>query len=214
MRKVASESIVLLRNEGDILPLNPQKLKKIAVIGPNAKAIIFSGGGSAVLKTSYFINPYDGIVSALEQAGNGTEVAYSEGSRGLFPFSYYRLSKFSPLFFSVAYKTMPLLDYDLFTESGERGWIGNWHKHVADDSLIPLDEVLETRLIDETRVFFSTSVPEGITKIWTMKLRGYLKPRPYDCTFEFGLMVAGRAKVYTSLLHITTYSPLLIALCG
>ena len=87
MRKVASESIVLLRNEGDILPLNPQKLRKIAIIGPNAKAIILSGGGSAALKPSYFVTAYDGIVNALEQAGNGTEVTYSEGTRGLFPLS-------------------------------------------------------------------------------------------------------------------------------
>ena len=86
MRKVASESIVLLRNEGDILPLNPLKLRKIAIIGPNAKAIILSGGGSALLKPNYFVNPYDGIVSALEQAGSGTEVTYSEGARGLFLF--------------------------------------------------------------------------------------------------------------------------------
>ena len=99
---------------------------------------------------------------------------------------------------------MPLLDYDIFTQSGERGWIGNWHNNLNDESLIPVDEVLETRLIDETRVFFSTSVPQGITRRWTMKLRGYLKPRPYDCTFEFGLMVAGRAKVYTGLLFIAS----------
>jgi hypothetical protein len=99
---------------------------------------------------------------------------------------------------------MPSLDYDIFTKSGERGWIGDWHSHVDDESLIPLDEVLETRLIDETRVFFSTSVPQGITRRWTMKLRGYLKPQPHDCTFEFGLIVAGRAKVHTSLLFITS----------
>ena len=86
MRKVASEPIVLLRNEDDVLPLNPQKLKKIAIIGPNAKAIVLSGGGSAALKPSYFVSPYDGIVSALEKAGNGTEVTYSEGAKGLFPF--------------------------------------------------------------------------------------------------------------------------------
>lgn len=83
LRKVASESIVLLRNEGDTLPLN-KKLKKIAIIGSNAKAVVFSGGGSAALKVSYFISPYDGIVSALEKAGNGTEVTYSEGATGLF----------------------------------------------------------------------------------------------------------------------------------
>ena len=90
---------------------------------------------------------------------------------------------------------MPSLDYDMFTESGERGWIGSWHSHVNDSSLVPLDQVLETRLIDETRMFISTSVPKGITERWTLKLRGHLKPRPYDCTFEFGLTVAGRAKV-------------------
>ena len=95
MRKLASESIVLLRNEGDILPLTPQKFRKIAIIGPNAKAIVLSGGGSAAMKPSYFVTAYDGIVSALEQAGSGTEVTYSEGTRGLFPFFYWELSNLS-----------------------------------------------------------------------------------------------------------------------
>jgi beta-glucosidase len=88
MRKVASESIVLLRNEGDVLPFNPHKLRKLAIIGPNAKAIVLSGGGSAALKFSYFVTAYDGIVSALEQAGSGTEVTYSKGTIGLFPFPF------------------------------------------------------------------------------------------------------------------------------
>ena len=117
MRKVASESIVLLRNEGDILPFNAQKLKKIAIIGPNAKAIILSGGGSAALKPSYFVTAYDGIVSALEQAGSGTEVTYSEGTRGLFFFSFYivELSNFFLFFFyllhSVQIITFPRQRY-------------------------------------------------------------------------------------------------------
>ena len=88
LRKVASESIVLLRNEGDVLPLNPKKLRKIAIIGPNAKAKVYSGGGSASMKPSYFVTAYDGIVSALKQAGSGTKVTYSEGATGLFPLLY------------------------------------------------------------------------------------------------------------------------------
>ena len=196
MRKVASESIVLLRNEGDILPLNPQKLRKVAIIGPNAKAIILSGGGSAAMKPSYFVTAYDGIVSALEQAGSGTEVIYSEGTRGLFPLLLLSflifLTSFSVI--STAYKSLPTLEYDIFTPSGERGWIGSWHCNV-NDGVIPHDEVLETKLIDETRMFIGISTPQGITRRWTLKLRGYLKPRPYDCNFEFGLTVAGRAKV-------------------
>lgn len=35
-RKVAQEAIVLLKNEGNILPLDPEKYKRIAVVGPNA----------------------------------------------------------------------------------------------------------------------------------------------------------------------------------
>lgn len=109
------------------------------------------------------------------------------------------------LFSSVAYKQLPILDYEMFNESGGRGWIGSWHNHVDNDSLMPLDEVLETQLIDESFMFITISVPRGITKRWTLKVRGHLKPRPYDCTFEFGLQAAGRAKVYRSSLYIYTY---------
>ena len=83
MRKVAAEGIVLLKNDGDVLPLKPQGLKKIAIVGGNAKAIVLSGGGSAALKASYFISPYDGIVNAV--APHGIEVTYSEGARGRYP---------------------------------------------------------------------------------------------------------------------------------
>lgn len=95
---------------------------------------------------------------------------------------------------------MPSLDYDMFTAAGERGWIASWHGHLNDDSMTPLDEPMEERLIDETRIFISISSPKGITKRWTMKLRGQLKPREQDCLFEFGLTVAGRAKVRFYLL--------------
>ncbi|KAF9043921.1 glycoside hydrolase family 3 protein [Panaeolus papilionaceus] len=176
LRQSAAQSIVLLRNQGGVLPLNAGQLKKIAVIGSNAKAIVLSGGGSAALKASFFVTPFQGIVNALQASGSDVAVEYCEGAR--------------------AFKTMPSLDYEMFTPSGERGWIGSWHAHVDDDSLVPRDEVLEERLIDETRIFISTSTPPGITRKWTMKLRGQLKPRETDCLFEFGLTVAGRAKLY------------------
>ena len=79
MRKVASQSIVLLKNEGNILPLQSNQIKKIAIIGPNAKAHVISGGGSASLKASYIITPYDGITAALS---DNVEVLYSHGATG------------------------------------------------------------------------------------------------------------------------------------
>lgn len=84
MRKVASQAIVLLKNEGNLLPLQADSLKKVAIIGPNAKARVISGGGSAGLKPSYVITPYDGIIDALP---TGVEVLYSEGTRGKSPLS-------------------------------------------------------------------------------------------------------------------------------
>ena len=89
---------------------------------------------------------------------------------------------------------LPTLEYDLFTADGKRGWIGTWHSHLGDDSMTPIEEPIADRFIDETRIFISTSTPKGITKRWTLKLRGYLK-KDYDCKFEFGLTAAGRAKV-------------------
>ena len=80
LRKLAAESIVLLKNERSTLPLRPESLKKIAIVGGNAKAIVLSGGGSASLKPSFFVSPYQGIVNALP---NEVEVTYSEGARGM-----------------------------------------------------------------------------------------------------------------------------------
>ncbi|KAJ7472420.1 beta-glucosidase [Mycena galericulata] len=175
MRRVAAQSIVLLKNNGGLLPLRPQTLKKVAVIGGNAKAIVLSGGGSAALKSSYFVSPYQGIVNALATNPN-IEITYSEGAR--------------------AYLTSPSLDYDLITEDGKRGWTGSWYSHLNDDSMTPVDEPFKIDHLDETKIFISTSAPQGLTKRWTLKLRGQLLPRPKDTPFEFGLISAGRARLY------------------
>lgn len=77
MRRLAAETIVLLKNDNSLLPLQPDKLRKVAIIGGNARAIVLSGGGSAALKPSYFISPYDGIVNGLPPS---VDVTYSEGA--------------------------------------------------------------------------------------------------------------------------------------
>jgi beta-glucosidase len=46
-QKIEEESLVLLKNEGGILPLNAAKVKTIAVIGGHADTGVMSGGGSA-----------------------------------------------------------------------------------------------------------------------------------------------------------------------
>lgn len=72
LRKIAADSIVLLKNENNVLPLS--KDESIVVIGPNAKTKFMSGGGSASLNPYYVVPIYDGIKSKL-----GKDPEYSIG---------------------------------------------------------------------------------------------------------------------------------------
>jgi beta-glucosidase len=65
-RKLAAESVVLLKNEVSALPLK-RDFKSIALIGPNMKTAAFCGGGSAALRPYYTVSPYQGIVEYLSE---------------------------------------------------------------------------------------------------------------------------------------------------
>lgn len=71
----AQESITLLKNEDDILPLNLNSLNTIAVIGPNADRSLLGGYSG---KPSRNITVLDGI---REKAGNQAKVLYHEGCK-------------------------------------------------------------------------------------------------------------------------------------
>jgi beta-glucosidase len=72
----ATEGIVLLKNEGDILPLDTTKIHSIAVIGPNAAVARTGGGGSSLVRPKSAVAPLDGI---KERAGSSVKVAYALG---------------------------------------------------------------------------------------------------------------------------------------
>ena len=77
-RKVAQEGIVLLKNEGDVLPV--RKPGKISVVGENAYKKMCIGGGSSMLKPIYEMSPLEGILERAAQ--DGIEVVYSRGYVG------------------------------------------------------------------------------------------------------------------------------------
>ncbi|HZP06745.1 MAG TPA: glycoside hydrolase family 3 C-terminal domain-containing protein [Terracidiphilus sp.] len=64
-RKIASQSIVLLKNEGFLLPLDSKSIKTIAIIGPYAVRPNTGGGGSSHVIPLYTITPYDGLMAKL-----------------------------------------------------------------------------------------------------------------------------------------------------
>lgn len=71
-RKIGGESIVLLKNEDNILPL---RADKILVVGENATRIMTTKGGSSALKAKYEVTPLDGLRTAMENA----EITYVQG---------------------------------------------------------------------------------------------------------------------------------------
>lgn len=78
-RNIGGEGVVLLKNQGDLLPINPAKVKKIAVIGENAIKMMTVGGGSSSLKAAYEITPLQGLRNRL---GKEYEISYARGYVG------------------------------------------------------------------------------------------------------------------------------------
>jgi len=73
--EAARRSITLLKNDNNLLPLNLNALKSIAVIGPNAAGVHLGG---------YSDNPGRGVSvlqGVKDKAGNRAEVLYAEGCK-------------------------------------------------------------------------------------------------------------------------------------
>ena len=72
----ARESIVLLKNSDNLLPLNKSSFKTIFVVGPDALEGVAVGGGSAGVKPVHLVGPLEGISTLL---GDAVGVSYSRG---------------------------------------------------------------------------------------------------------------------------------------
>ncbi|MBR5171030.1 MAG: glycoside hydrolase family 3 C-terminal domain-containing protein [Muribaculaceae bacterium] len=71
---IGEEGITLLRNEKNILPIAPERYKKILVVGENATRSLTQGGGSSELKTLRDISPLEAIKKLY-----GDKVDYAQG---------------------------------------------------------------------------------------------------------------------------------------
>ncbi|PPQ65097.1 hypothetical protein CVT24_003058 [Panaeolus cyanescens] len=171
-REVATEGIVLLKNRSKLLPLNAQEPnKKIAIIGPNAKGYVISGGGSAALKPTYVVTPFDGINAAVNET---VTVSYHVGC--------------------YAHKYLPTLENQLKTPDNKTGWQCTFYTHDSDQNP---DQPLQTFHLNDTRVKLNDFLPQGLGEEWSIKLEGTLQLEK-TAVFEFGLAVAGRAKLWVN----------------
>ncbi|MBS5437827.1 MAG: glycoside hydrolase family 3 C-terminal domain-containing protein [Prevotella sp.] len=78
-RRIGAEGIVLLRNKGNLLPLDPSKPQNILVVGENAVKMMTVGGGSSSLKVQRETSPLDGLRA---QAPAGSTVVWERGYVG------------------------------------------------------------------------------------------------------------------------------------
>lgn len=75
-RDAAREAVVLLKNARAVLPLDANRLRSIAVIGPNAAVARLGGGGSARVVPPYSVSPLEGIKKRL---GDRVRVEHAPG---------------------------------------------------------------------------------------------------------------------------------------
>ena len=73
---IARESIVLLKNDAHLLPLDERNMTRLLVIGANADRIHSNGGGSAVIKALHEVSPLLGLNGEL---GGNVEIEYALG---------------------------------------------------------------------------------------------------------------------------------------
>ncbi len=75
VRKATTESVVLLKNENQLLPLHKDKIKSVAVIGPSANMVVSDWYAGT---PPYHITALQGIKNAL---GNDVEVLFAQSNK-------------------------------------------------------------------------------------------------------------------------------------
>lgn len=74
--QTAAESMILLKNNENVLPIDTTSVKKLAVVGPLSELASYGGGGSSIVNCEYTTTPMDGI---RKYYGEDVEILYAKG---------------------------------------------------------------------------------------------------------------------------------------
>ncbi|KAI5302637.1 hypothetical protein KEM56_000498 [Ascosphaera pollenicola] len=166
MRKVASNSVVLLKNEGSILPFD--KNKPVLVIGPNSKITTYAGGGSAGVNATYTVTPYDGVCNVSK-----AEVAWTQGV--------------------YSHRTLPDLGPRLRTPDGQPGLI--WRAY-NEPPTASVRNCVDERHLRKTESHLSDYKNEQIAgDAWYATSQATFTPDESGL-YDFGVVVIGSGKLY------------------
>ncbi|KAF9639181.1 putative beta-glucosidase protein [Lasiodiplodia theobromae] len=166
LRNVARDAIVLMKNDGNILPF--KKDRSLAVIGPNAKIAAYAGGGSANLRPYYAVTPYDGIRAQKD------DVKYALGAEG--------------------YRSLPVLSH--LTKTKTDGKPGLLAKFFTEPPTEAGRQAVDEVRVEASDILLSDYTNAAITSdtFW-MDLEGTLTVEDGG-EYVFGVSVCGTARLF------------------
>lgn len=166
LRKAAADSVVLLKNNGNVLPFD--KTKPIAVIGPNSKVASYSGGGSASLAPYYTVTPFEGVVNNSQ-----ADVLFSQGV--------------------YAHKSLPQFGSSIKTPDGKPGITFKVYNEPPEaENRECVDELHLTQTFGTLTDYEN---PKVKSFTFYVDMEGIFTPEE-DGIYDFGVMVAGTGRLY------------------
>lgn len=167
LRRLAGEGVVLLKNEENALPIREGK---VAVIGPNAKTRVISGGGSALLRPLWAVSAWEGLEG---NKPDGVDLSYSLGLQGA--------------------KFLPMLDENFTTMDGKPGFD---LLHYAIDNKGNVSPQATVRDVhDVSDMFLADFRHPALGLHYTTEVQAKFTS-PITGQYEFGLVVTGQGWLY------------------
>lgn len=174
LRRLTGESIVLVKNENNVLPL--KKDKKILLIGPNVKTSVFCGGGSSSMAPYYAVSPWDGVAA---QASDKSNMEFAIGCH--------------------SHKELPLVS-NQFTLSpdpnGKKGILFRAYNEPPEKENGKRREVAdELELNSSLAMFMDYDNPKLKGSLWFATVEGYYTPEQSG-EYELGLCIYGSGLLF------------------
>jgi beta-glucosidase len=185
-REAARKSIVLLKNENNFLPLHKDKVKSIAVIGPNGNVARMAGGGSGNLDGNYAVSPYDGIAAVIGSAHVPFELGIPPKQAALpaIPADFFMLENGEPGIRAEYYNNMDLQGKPVLTRM-EKNIEFEWNPGGQADS-------------DR----FGSPDPALVpSERWSARWTGLLKS-PGEGIYEIGFLANNGVRLYLDEVNI------------
>ncbi|KNB13500.1 hypothetical protein FOXG_12989 [Fusarium oxysporum f. sp. lycopersici 4287] len=169
-REVAQGSIVLLKNERKVLPLDPSAQQTYGLIGPGVIYPAVSGGGSADLRPYYVQKPLEAIQDVVGREKVRTAVGC-----------------YSHIF------TPPLSEYVTVPGTDEEGYQLFWYGE--DPETNPEAEPLHSTTTTQATMYFADSHPSGVPDMYWLRVVTLYRATK-TATMHIGLCVMGKGRLY------------------